>query len=277
MGPDFLCIGLQKAGTRWLFDQLRETSGVWMPPIKEINYFQKQSFKPGNIQQLKSFRKRYLNFGSPSRSLDLKFYKAFERGLAPEHYDDNWYFSLFAHKGALLTGDISPGYSRANDKQVAQAAQLLPNTRIILLLRHPVERAKSGISMAIRHGKIQEEDIQSVDGIKKVLSLKRISRLSYPSEVWQRWVKYFGAERCRFFFMEDISHKPETVRSEIADFIGLENPEFRLPADFNRKSNNKKFHFPAASEQFMSEFFQDEIRRCSELFRGHAERWAGNS
>ena len=37
-GPDFICIGAQKAGTRWLFDQLAFHPGFWMPPIKELHY-----------------------------------------------------------------------------------------------------------------------------------------------------------------------------------------------------------------------------------------------
>ena len=38
-GPDFVCIGAQKAGTTWLFDNLEVQAGVWMPPEKELHYF----------------------------------------------------------------------------------------------------------------------------------------------------------------------------------------------------------------------------------------------
>ena len=37
-GPEFLCIGMQKAATRWLYDQLRSHIDVWMPPIKEFHF-----------------------------------------------------------------------------------------------------------------------------------------------------------------------------------------------------------------------------------------------
>ena len=37
--PDFLCIGAQKAGTGWLYEQLREHPDFWMPPLKELHYF----------------------------------------------------------------------------------------------------------------------------------------------------------------------------------------------------------------------------------------------
>jgi hypothetical protein len=37
--PDFLCIGAQKAGTRWLYDQVAAHPGAWLPPIKELHFF----------------------------------------------------------------------------------------------------------------------------------------------------------------------------------------------------------------------------------------------
>lgn len=273
MGPDFLCVGLQKAGTRWLHDQLRQASGAWMPPIKEINYFNGKSFKPGNVDELKSMRKRFFNFKSLHYSLDRKFYSAFERGLVPENYNDDWYFSLFTNKGAYVSGDISPAYSSLNDAEVSRVAELLPNTSVLLLLRHPVDRIKSAMSMSIRNGRILEEDVQSLDGVLKFLSKKGVVRRSYPSKIWQRWLKYFGSERCKFFFMEDISRHPEMVRNQISDFIGLENSNFRLSADFNRKSKNKRYNFSSEVEAYLYEFFHEEIVKCQEVFESHAVNW----
>ena len=41
-GPDFLCIGAQKGGTRWLYDQLQIHPDFWMPPVKELHYFDRR-------------------------------------------------------------------------------------------------------------------------------------------------------------------------------------------------------------------------------------------
>lgn len=37
--PDFIGIGQMKAGTGWLYDQLRSHQDVWMPPSKELHFF----------------------------------------------------------------------------------------------------------------------------------------------------------------------------------------------------------------------------------------------
>ena len=40
-GPNFICIGMAKAGTGWLFDQLKHHPDFWMPPIKEFGYLKR--------------------------------------------------------------------------------------------------------------------------------------------------------------------------------------------------------------------------------------------
>ena len=37
--PDFICLGMQRSGTKWLYDQLNSHSHFWMPPIKELHFF----------------------------------------------------------------------------------------------------------------------------------------------------------------------------------------------------------------------------------------------
>ena len=37
--PDFICIGAQKAGTTWLYSMLSQNPSVFLPPIKEIHFF----------------------------------------------------------------------------------------------------------------------------------------------------------------------------------------------------------------------------------------------
>ena len=37
--PDFLGIGVQKGGTTWLYENLRNHPEIFMPRVKEIQYF----------------------------------------------------------------------------------------------------------------------------------------------------------------------------------------------------------------------------------------------
>ena len=37
--PDFLGVGMQKAGTSWLYEQLRNHPDAWLPKRKELHFF----------------------------------------------------------------------------------------------------------------------------------------------------------------------------------------------------------------------------------------------
>ena len=37
--PGFIGIGMERAGTSWLFTQLASHPDIWVPPLKEIHYF----------------------------------------------------------------------------------------------------------------------------------------------------------------------------------------------------------------------------------------------
>src|SRR5215472_17512260 len=41
--PDFLCVGAHKGGTTWLYQQLDSHPDFWMPPLKELHYFDQLS------------------------------------------------------------------------------------------------------------------------------------------------------------------------------------------------------------------------------------------
>jgi hypothetical protein len=145
------------------------------------------------------------------------------------------------------------------------------------MLRHPVERAKSALSMRMRIGTISEQVLMSPDSLLKVISKRHFFRNSRPSEVWRRWTKYFGAERCRYFFLDDVATRPNSVRSQIAEFLGLESPRFKAYADLNRKRHHEKFELSPDSEEFLYEHYRDEILRCRDVFKSHALSWKTRS
>lgn len=101
--PDFLIIGAMKAGTTTLFNRLATVPGVSLPAVKEPAFFS-------------------------------------ERWSEGSH----WYSELFATCDGI-TGEASAGYAdAAYIEPVAQRIHsLLPDVRLIYVLRHPVERIRS--------------------------------------------------------------------------------------------------------------------------------------
>ena len=56
MFPDFLVIGGQKCGTTWLQDNLEQHPQIWLPPTKEVHYFDRGN--PPLLKRLFSTTKR---------------------------------------------------------------------------------------------------------------------------------------------------------------------------------------------------------------------------
>jgi hypothetical protein len=136
--PDFLCVGIHKGGTTWLYQQLDSHPDFWMPPFKELHYFDQL----GKVQRSGSPRCR--------DERDLRFLDNMASLSAKPCMDLEHYARLFEAKGPLLSGDISPNYSTLSDDVIRRVIRYFPNIKVIFLARDPVERVCSHLSMEVR-------------------------------------------------------------------------------------------------------------------------------
>src|ERR1700676_4637332 len=115
--PDFFCIGAQKAGTGWLYEQLRAHPDFWMPPVKELHYFDRLPETGGSAphRSLPFPRKTEDRMEIARRRArddrDQRFIEAMKKLCAGSSLDLQSYGELFAQKASLISGDITPGYS----------------------------------------------------------------------------------------------------------------------------------------------------------------------
>lgn len=268
-GPDFICFGLQKAGTQWLYDQMNSCSQVWMTPVKELNYFLGDAHKVSNLKALNAFHSRSKE-GQFSDTASEGFFSIFAKGKSS---NVEWYRSLFSFKGEKLSGDISPFYATADSADVKRIYATCPEARYIFLLRHPVDRIWSALCMHARKGRIEKDDLEDWRSVKTVISYKGYMKHSRPTEIWKRWTTFIPANSIRYWFLDDIISDPERVRHEISSFAGLDNPEFSIPANYNKKSSRQKFAMPDDVRKGLNETFGQEVEQCANLFGGASLNW----
>ena len=184
-GPDFLGIGMQKAGTGFLFECLDRMRGFRMPIRKEFHHFDERSQLHSGSEAL-LYKIAALIEGRPSDDLDLADYYrrlrvgwlskrtlrlkgrkvvldrenlAFLRRLCryvDENGSDEAYLDVFEPYHDYLTGEITPSYSRVSRERVEQVRQVLPASKIILCARDPVARLWSHFNMRARN-KVQRK------------------------------------------------------------------------------------------------------------------------
>jgi hypothetical protein len=102
--PKFICIGAQRAGTTWLHECLSEHPDVYVPPEKELHFFD-------------------------------RFY---DKGL--DEYKD--YFRVEKRGAASVWGELTPNYYQENQALERIKADV-PDVKIIYVIREPVSRAFS--------------------------------------------------------------------------------------------------------------------------------------
>jgi hypothetical protein len=261
--PDFLCIGAQKAGTSWLYQQLEAHSDFWMPPFKELHY----------LDQLN----RTKRFHDPRcrDECDTSFLENMKGLSAQSYFDFEGYGRLFQHKGRRISGDISPAYSTLNEEIIERVVNHFSNLKVIFLARDPVARAWSQLSMGVRLGMINRFDATNPDEVIRNLLNPGVLVRSYPSKIVARWKRYVRADLFRVYFFDDLQRNPVELRRSVLLFLGgdPEKSSGKLKPHDNDDSGRQKLRLTAKVRARVAEFFEQELKACAKELGGPAKSW----
>jgi hypothetical protein len=261
--PDFLCIGAHKGGTTWLYQQLDSHPDFWMPPVKELHYFDQLSrVKRSNPPHCRDKR-------------DFRFWESLHRLSAKPHIDLENYGRLFEPKGSLLSGDISPNYSTLSSEHIRQIVGHFPNLKVIFLARDPVERFWSHLSMEVHYRQIEPFDVTNINEIHRNLLRRGMRLRSYPSTVVARWKREVHPGQFQVYFFDDLKRNPTELRRSILDFLGAdpEKPSDQPRANYNSWAGMKKLPLTSQVRSHLAKFFKKELKTCATRLGGPAKEW----
>jgi Sulfotransferase family len=261
--PDFVCIGAQKAGTTWLYQQLDSHPDFWMPPIKELHYFDALS----NVQR--AFAPRHRD------ERDLRFLENIKSLSARPCMDLENYARLFEPKETLLSGDITPTYSILDAKIIRRVVRHFPSLKVIFLARDPVERVWSHLSMEVRWHQIEPFDATDIDAVNRNVLRRGMLLRSYPSAIVARWKRYVHPDRFRVYFFDDLQKNPTELRRAILKFLGADpdKPCDQLTANYSSWSGVEKLPLTGPVRSHLAQFFKKELKACAARLGGPAKEW----
>ena len=262
-GPDFLCIGVHKGGTTWLYQQLDSHPDFWMHPLKELHYLDQLS----RIHRSSSPRCR--------DDRDRRFLENINSLIAKPYLDFEHYARLFEPKGPLLSGDISPNYSALNNEIIRSVVTYFPNLKVIFLARDPVERVWSHLSMEVHYHQIEPFDATDIDEINRQLLRRGLLLRSYPSTIVARWKRHVNPERFRIYFFDDLQRNPTELRRCILDFLGADpgKADNGVAADYNNWATMGKLPLSDKVRSHLAQFFKKELKTCAARLGGAARNW----
>ena len=200
--PNFFVVGAVKAGTTSLHAYLSRHPEVFMSPLKAPHYFSSFEFKP-----------EFDNF-------------------VPVIRDPNTYQDLFAgSEGYKAVGEASPSYlSDANAAMRIRSA--IPNAKIIVSLRDPVQRAYSHYLMEFRQGRETQQsfgDALEADRRRPEkgygVSFQYVELGLYAKQI-ERYLAAFGDSKLLVILFEDLVRETPAVMKEVADFLEIDSAEY---------------------------------------------------
>lgn len=284
---DFLGIGAHRAGTTWLWQNLRQHPSIWLPPRKELHYFDRSPTYPSPSYLASKYLINRL-FGR--EDYNKRFRKEFIRGLGGAiiskdwektrwtlryflgTYNDDWYLSLFRLGEGKLKGEITPSYSILNLKDVKHIRDLFPELKVILILRNPIERAWSSVRYSWTRGLFNS--ISDLDEIKKFIDAPAQSLRSDYVRTLGIWTLCFPKGQIHIGFYDDVVQDPQGLMLDILEFLGADNTGFSNAEALNRKVNvSKVLEMPAEIKYYLANKYHPELLKLNNLVGGYSAVW----
>lgn len=200
--PNFIIIGAPKSGTTSLDGYLKSHPQVFMSALKESYFFNKKDAYKDAAQ--------------------LADYSAlFEE--APEQ--------------AIAIGESCAQYIY-NSSTPARIHALIPDVKLIAILRDPAERAFSEYLMAYRSGKLthmpNERDIET--SFIESLENPQLNTNKLYFESLAPYLDIFKSSQIKILLFEDLKQNPRKLLREVFAFLGIDE---NVDIDSARKAYNK--------------------------------------
>lgn len=199
--PDFLIIGAAKAATTRVTYSLTEHPNVFIPRT-EIHYFSR-------------------HFDEFTHSLD-------------------WYENHFAAAGAAsLIGENSNTYLYYPGVPRRLATVLPDTTKLIAILRNPVNRAYSGYCMQFRRGHVTRDIRRYLDpDVAEAAAKFHFLEQGLYHRHLVRYLRYFPVECLNVMLLDDLKADSEAFVEQLLTFLDLDADFF--PESIDRPLNTKR-------------------------------------
>ena len=241
--PDFFIIGVVRSGTTSMYHYLDEHPSIVKSAYDELGFFDDN----------------------------------FRLGWA-------WYKTLFPttitkrivkrKTGNFLTFDDTPFYVY-NEDVAKKIKNYFPKTKLIIILRNPIDRAYSNYHLGVRMGDEKRTFDQAVDDeMQEIAEYNEIKLDDYISQSYlgrgiyvkqlEIWLKYFPASVIKILESERFSNDTEKTMNEVFEFLDLPNHNIR-----NLKKKNVAEYPPMRTEtrQKLCNFFSEYNEKLYDMLK----------
>lgn len=244
-----MVIGAPKSGTTSLFYYLHQHPDIYLPTKKELHYFsypfiEQQVKGPGDVVIL------------PGLCANLDSYLV--------HYQDV--------KNQQRIGEVSPSYLYYDESRHQIKAELGAETKIIAILRDPVQKAYSQYMHLVR-------DQRETESFTRGLELEPQRAAAGWSDLWlyassslyskhlEKYFETFGRKQILVLIFEDFMLDPPAAMKIIFNFLELDSGVFidteqiyNRTGESKSKGVSKFLNRPSSVKSFLKKLVPDKLR-----------------
>lgn len=186
------------------------------------------------------------------------------------------YAAHFADGGERVCGEITPGYSTLSDARVAFVRRVLPEARLILLLRNPIDRAWSHavMNLVTLPGRRLEE--VTFDEFRAHFRDPRSGLRGDYLRTIDTWTRHYPPDRLLIAGFEDIAERPKALLERVFTHLGVscEIAWDRLPLT-EVVFRGAAAPLPDELRETLTDMYRLEIERLIDRLGPIAEGWRG--
>jgi len=282
----FLGIGAHKSATTWLAHVMRAHEQLWIPLAKEIHYFDRAthydspntlnssrflerigSKKPENRQWRKSACRDFL---SSIARMDFQRFK-WNFNYYTGTINDDWYLRLFPGNSSRLCGEITPAYSMLNVEDIRRINALLPNVKVIYLLRDPIDRAWS--HLRYDQGSGEKLNLDKFSELKKYIDSPTLTRRGDYVSTLRDWTSVISSDRIFVGFYDDIKSRPNYFLERLSSFLNIDHNLFPQQEVKTNILVSQKRKIPEEVELYLAKKYLNDLEYLADTLGEHTVKW----
>ncbi len=244
--PDFLIVGPQRTGTTWLHAHLRFHPEVLLSEPKEIFFFSRIKERPPG------------KFQSDSLAWYLQFFRDRWPWRAYKTFTCLWRYGEWYRP--RVRGEATASYAGLDEDVIREIVLLNPEIRVILMVRHPIDRAWSHAKKDLARNRGRSLQEVAPGEIEDFLRSPYQIRCAQYVQNIRRWARHLKRGHLFVGLFDDIAQRPAELLLEVMGFLGVRaSPRYILPDAAAPVNPTARVMIPPRYRELLTQLLGDEI------------------
>ena len=262
----YLGIGAPRSGTTWLYKNIRASTDLYMPPVKELRFFR----GPRSLRERTTQINTLLNTPRLSAA-DQQFVDTWRK---TKDGDGAAYPGLFPTTGKI--GEISPIYSIMNRKEIVNLRQYLDgfDVRAFYMLRNPFFRDRSHVVFSM-HRQKNRTNPHSESAYKAFIETESFKRRSDYNRNINNWRAVLRSD-LNLFYYDELAAAPKRFFIRFCKRLDITcNRESLTRLGRNKSGSDGRFAvtLPPAIEDILRQRAEDGICNNQLIASQYQSKW----